>query len=64
MTRRGQRDERIPGPLFACLNKVGLPVRIHGAEAVPGDRVRGRELVSRAAVAYDRAQAGLPPLTW
>jgi hypothetical protein len=64
MTRRGGQGQRIPGAVFAFLDKVGLSVRIRRAKAVPAEGVDARELLARACVAYGRKQAGLEPLRW
>jgi uncharacterized protein (TIGR02996 family) len=64
LTRRGWRTGRLPGPIFAHLDKVGMPVSIRGASVTFPDDVDDYELVSRACVAYGREQAGLPPLEW
>jgi uncharacterized protein (TIGR02996 family) len=65
LTTGRNREKRIPGPIFAFLDRVGIPVQINGARA---EIVHGRKcvysLVSRAAVAFGRHEAGLPPLAW
>jgi uncharacterized protein (TIGR02996 family) len=64
MTTHGTRRSRVPGPIFAFLDKVGMDVTVRRATARLGDEVNGTELVSRACVAYGRHQARLPPLRW
>jgi uncharacterized protein (TIGR02996 family) len=64
LTRRGERRERLPGPIFACLAEAGLPCHVQGVRAEYPEEMSGTSLVSRAAVAYGRRQAGLPPLKW
>jgi uncharacterized protein (TIGR02996 family) len=72
LTKRGRRAERLPGPIFAFLDRVGLPCAQRGARAelcIPREYDSswwryGEEIISRAAVAYGRHQAGLPPLAW
>jgi ParB family chromosome partitioning protein len=67
LTRRGRPTQRVPGQVFPYLAEVGLPCQVRGAEArFPGPEPPpgwGPRLVSRAAVAYGRDKAGLPPLT-
>jgi uncharacterized protein (TIGR02996 family) len=71
LTKRGRRATRLPGPIFAFLDRVGIPCTLRGARAELCVRREGgmswrygEEIISRAAVAYGRHQAGLPPLTW
>jgi uncharacterized protein (TIGR02996 family) len=64
MTARGARSLRVPGPVFPHLAGVGTPCELRGSRAIFARPVIGREAVSRAAVAFGRARAGLPPLTW
>jgi hypothetical protein len=62
MTRRGTWNNRVPGEVFPFLARVHLGVTIRGAEATIPGCVAGTA-AARAAVAYGRHQAGLPPLT-
>jgi uncharacterized protein (TIGR02996 family) len=68
LTRRGQRNTRLPGAIFSFLPRAGLPCTMRGTHAVvelpPHRHPVGLEIVSRAAVAFGRHQAGLPALTW
>jgi uncharacterized protein (TIGR02996 family) len=64
MTARGAQSLRVPGPIFPYLAGVGTPCKLRGSRAIFARPVLGREAVSRAAVAFGRARAGLPPLTW
>jgi uncharacterized protein (TIGR02996 family) len=68
MTRRGQPQDRLPGEIFPFLREVGMPCEVRGAVATGPPEAYllssrwGVRLVSRAAVAFGRHQAGLPPL--
>jgi uncharacterized protein (TIGR02996 family) len=76
LTRRGEAATRLPGPIWEFLDRIGLPCTKHGVRAefrFPVEPALERhiyhivdehELVSRAAVAFGRHQAGLPPLVW
>jgi uncharacterized protein (TIGR02996 family) len=64
LTGRGDLASRIPGVFFPFLTRVGFEVSIHGATATFPRSVRGELLVARAAVAFGRDRAGLPPLAW
>jgi uncharacterized protein (TIGR02996 family) len=64
MTGRGVAHARLPGALFPYLTRTGLACDLRGAEARFPVPVNGQWVVSRAAVAYGRDRAGLPPLEW
>jgi uncharacterized protein (TIGR02996 family) len=62
LVRGGPPAARLLTEIFQFLDKTGLPVEITGAAArLPG--YGGGAFVSRAAVCFGRAAAGLPPLT-
>jgi uncharacterized protein (TIGR02996 family) len=64
LTGSGVGRQRIPGRLFPFLSDLGLEIQVRGARAEFPLGVGGEEVVSRAAVAFGRHEAGLPPLTW
>jgi uncharacterized protein (TIGR02996 family) len=64
LTLRGESWRRVPGPLFPFLASVGAPCVIQGREARFAWPVLVTTVVSRAAVAYGRSVAGLPPPSW
>jgi uncharacterized protein (TIGR02996 family) len=64
MTSQGDRALRVPGEVFPHLAKVGVACTLRGSRAIFGKRINGRKVVSRAAVAFAREEAGLPPLDW
>jgi uncharacterized protein (TIGR02996 family) len=70
LTSQGRRSSRLPSSLFAFLDKEHTGVTCHGhgssVEVFLPRRcgLTGERVLSRAAVAYGRDQAGLPPLRW
>jgi uncharacterized protein (TIGR02996 family) len=64
LTRRGVASASLPGELFPYLARTGFACELRGAEARFPVPVVGLWVVSRAAVAYGRDRAGLPPLEW
>jgi hypothetical protein len=66
MTVRGTANSRVPAEIFPYLTRVGLSCVVRGAVASPPpgptSRDWGERLISRAAVAFGRHAAGLPPL--
>jgi hypothetical protein len=60
-------DTMLPAPIFRFVDQVGLPVEIDDSgpntQALVAEDWMAAHVVSRAAVAYGRHEAGLPALT-
>jgi uncharacterized protein (TIGR02996 family) len=62
LTSRGLPVQRVPGPIFLFLDRVGVPCTVRGSVARFDNEDDTREAMKLAPVAFGRYEAGLPEL--